>query len=228
MIVKSLSLTKLLFLVLLAVVVSRVGAEEQTRGAHDLIVTSPAFHAGEEMPVEFTGDGDGKSPPITWSEGPAETKSYAVNLWHTPKDGELKSYWVIYNIPADVTSLPPNSLEIGEMGYNDRDRQDYDPMHSKGPGTKEYHITVHALSEMLDFSDEKANRDALLKKMVDITLANGTFDFQYTRHQHGSWWWVIGLILAAVIATAAWFKFAPESTESQTDLTESKPGSDDQ
>ena len=70
-----------------------------------LAVTSPAFENGGSYPVEFTCDGAGVSPPIKWSGAPAETKSYALQLWHVPKDGETKSYWVVYNIPADAMSL---------------------------------------------------------------------------------------------------------------------------
>ncbi len=84
-----------------------------------LIVTSPAFAAGDEMPIEFTGDGSGESPPVAWTKGPAGTQCYALNLWHTPGPGDVKSYWLLYDIPADVTSLPQDARGIGIAGYND-------------------------------------------------------------------------------------------------------------
>ncbi len=60
-------------------------------------LTSPAFEHNGKMPAEFTGDGDGVSPPLKWSGAPAGTKCYALQLWHKPKaDGdEVKSYWVV-------------------------------------------------------------------------------------------------------------------------------------
>ena len=146
-----------------------------------LTVTSSAFKAGDEIPIEFTGDGDGQSPPISWTAGPPETQSYAVNLWHQPDHGEIKSYWVIYDIPADVTSLPKNANGIGKMGFNEKDRQDYDPMKSKGPGVKRYQITVFALSQRPQFTTDKVTRDELLRSIADITLAKGTLDYTYTR-----------------------------------------------
>jgi hypothetical protein len=60
-----------------------------------LQVTSSAFEEGGRIPVEFTGDGDGISPPLTWKGAPPETRSYALNLWHVPDPGGIKSYWIL-------------------------------------------------------------------------------------------------------------------------------------
>ena len=171
-----------------------------------LTVTSPAFAAGNEMPTEYTGDGLGESPPISWTEGPAGTQSYAINLWHKPGPDDIKSYWLIYDIPANFTSLPKNATGIGTMGYNDKGRMEYDPMKSKGPGVKWYHITVFALSENPKLSSEKVTRAELLNAISDITLAQGTLDFQYTRSRTGAWPIVIGLMIAAIIAVAFWLR----------------------
>ena len=146
-----------------------------------LTVTSPAFKPDGDLPVEFTCDGARSSPPIEWTAGPAGTKSYALNLWHIPDPGDVKSYWVIYNIPANVTKLPKNSTQIGQIGLNGKDRREYDPMCSKGPGVKKYHVTVYALSSELKLSPEKTNRAALLAAIKDLTLAEGTLTFQYER-----------------------------------------------
>ncbi|MFM8270721.1 MAG: YHYH protein, partial [Gemmata sp.] len=48
-------------------------------------LTSPAFEHKGKMPAEFTGDGDGVSPPLKWSGAPAGTKFYALTLWHKPQ-----------------------------------------------------------------------------------------------------------------------------------------------
>ncbi len=144
-------------------------------------VTSPAFAAGGACPKEFTCDGAGISPPLTWSEVPAGTKCFALQLWHVPRDGDVKSYWVLYNIPADITSLPKNAKGIGKDGYNGKDKNGYDPMCSKGPGVKEYHVTVYALSAEPRFANEKVNRADLLAAIKDITVAEGTLSFTYER-----------------------------------------------
>lgn len=69
-----------------------------------------------------------------------------------------KSYWVIYNISANATKLAKNSKTVGKLGLNDKRRAEYEPMCSKGPGVKEYHITVFALSAEPKLSPDKANR----------------------------------------------------------------------
>ena len=171
-----------------------------------LTVTSPAFSAGDELPIEFTGDGLGQSPPIAWTEGPEGTQSYAVNLWHKPGLEDIKSYWLIYDIPADVSSLPQNASGIGTIGYNEKGRSGYDPMRSKGPGVKRYHVTVFALSEKPTFSSEKVTRELLLNNISDITLAQGTLGFQYTRSRSGSWLIPICAAVAIVFAIAFLFR----------------------
>ena len=146
-----------------------------------LVVTSPAFEPGGSIPIEYTGDGASASPPIEWKDAPPGTKSFAVNLWHIPGPGDMKSYWVVYNIPANATKLSKNDKSMGTVGLNDKKQRGYDPMKSKGPGVKQYHITVYALSEELKLAPESATRAKLLEAIKDITLAEGTLDFQYER-----------------------------------------------
>jgi phosphatidylethanolamine-binding protein (PEBP) family uncharacterized protein len=146
-------------------------------------LTSPAFEHKGKMPAEYTGDGNGISPPLKWSGAPEGTKFYALQLWHKPRaDGEeVKSYWVVTNIPATITSLEKNSQGVGKPGMNDKRRPGYDPMNSKGPGAKEYHITLYALSEEPRFDTDKFTRIELLKAIKGITLAETTLSYTYER-----------------------------------------------
>ncbi len=144
------------------------------------MVSSSAIGSDRKLPVEFTCDGAGISPPVAWGGAPKETKFFAVSLWHTAPDRE-KSYWVVYNIPANVSSLKKNSTSVGKLGYNDKKRAAYDPMCSKGSGVKEYHVTVFALSSEVKLAPEQATRANLLAAIKDITLAEGTLTYQYER-----------------------------------------------
>jgi len=143
-------------------------------------VTSPAVGPDGSLPIEFTCDGAGISPPIEWQAGPDGTKSYALSLWHETPDG-VKAYWVLYDIPATVTKLPKDSRSIGTPGLNGKRRPEYDPMCSKGPGRKEYHVTVYALSARPQLRPEAATREALLEAIAKATLAEGTLTFAYER-----------------------------------------------
>lgn len=148
----------------------------------DFLLSSPAFVAGGSYPVEFTGDGAGVSPPLAWTGAPEGTKFFALTLWHLPgPGGPEKSYWVLYNIPASAKSLSKNVRGIGKPGYNDKNQPTYDPMKSKGPGVKEYHLTLYALSAEPRFSQAKVTRNELLSAIKDITLGETTLSYTYER-----------------------------------------------
>ena len=132
------------------------------------------------LPVEFTCDGESASPPVAWKDAPEGTKFYALSLWHTAPDQE-KSYWIVYNIPANVSKLEKNSKNVGVIGMNGKRKADYDAMCSKGPGVKTYHITVFALSAEPKLSRGADDRASLLAAIKDISLAESTLDFQYER-----------------------------------------------
>ena len=145
-----------------------------------MTVTSSSVDANGFISVDCTCDGARQTPAVSWKDVPQGTKSFAISLWHTAPDQE-KSYWVVYDIPATTTSLTPKSPKAGTLGVNDRRRAEYDPMCSKGPGIKTYHITVYALSAKLDLPPEKVSRAELLTAIKDVTLAAGTLDFKYER-----------------------------------------------
>ena len=159
----------------------RAGSASATKPqAGGLAVTSPAIAADGKLPIEFTCDGDGISPPIEWKLGPKGTACYALALWHEAPD-RVKSYWVVHGIPASVTSLPKGSRSIGTTGLNDKGRAEYDPMCSKGPGVKQYHIPVYALSAEPKLPTGGVTRDALVAAIGKTMLAEGTLTFSYER-----------------------------------------------
>ncbi|MCF7958335.1 MAG: aryl-sulfate sulfotransferase [Phycisphaerae bacterium] len=146
----------------------------------EFTVSSPVVKNGGSLPADFTGDGSGVSMPVSWSGVPTGTKSLALSLWHKAPDQE-KSYWVVYNIPPQVNSLPKDVQNIGTVGYNDQNRAQYKPMMSKGGGVKEYNITVFALSAEPTFTTNKVMRADLLKAIEGITLAQNTLTYTYER-----------------------------------------------
>ncbi|MFM7034312.1 MAG: YHYH protein [Planctomycetia bacterium] len=145
-----------------------------------LAPSSPAIGPDRRLPVEFTCDGAGISPPLEWKAGPRGTKSYALVLWHEAPD-QVKSYWVVHGIPANVTKLEKGSRDVGVVGLNDKRRSGYDPMCSKGPGLKTYHVTVYALSANPPAPAGGMTRGALLETVRNITLGEGTLTFTYDR-----------------------------------------------
>jgi len=145
-----------------------------------LAVTSAAIDGEGMLRPEFTCDGDGISPPIRWDAGPAGTVEYALVLWHEAPD-RLKSYWVVHGIPADITEIPKGNPGVGTIGRNDKGRAEYDPMCSRGPGVKTYHVTLYALSAKARLPAKGATREQLLEAIRGQTLAEGTLSFDYER-----------------------------------------------
>jgi len=145
-------------------------------------LSSSSVSAAGRLSVDCTCDGKSQSPAIAWENAPEGTKSFVVSLWHTAPDQE-KSYWLLYNIPASVKSLPQNVRGVGTAGLNDRKERGFDPMCSQGPGVKTYHVTVYALSEELKLNPASTNRAAIVDAVKNIKLAETTFDFQYERQE---------------------------------------------
>ena len=112
------------------------------------------------------------------------TKAYAVIMHHIDPEGITKWYWTLYNIPADVRSLPANVRGIGIMGNNSiNGRTEYAPPHSKGPGDKTYILTVYALSSPLEVTvpADQVTRDVLLASMKNKILASSELQVVYAR-----------------------------------------------
>ncbi len=151
--------------------------------ASGFTLTSTDVSDGGSLPAEFTCDGNGSTLPLAWSGAPDGTQSYAVIMHHEAPDG-IHWYWVLYNIPAEVTSLPKNVSGIGVLGNNiNNGLVEYSPPCSKGPGDKTYTYTVYALSAepQISVPAEQVNRDTLLAAMEDITLANAKMNVVYAR-----------------------------------------------
>ena len=71
-----------------------------------LHISSSAFEADGEIPVQYACDGNNLSPPLQWSGAPAETQSLALLVADPDSQPPGFVHWVIYNIPPTVTSLP--------------------------------------------------------------------------------------------------------------------------
>jgi len=154
----------------------------------DLGLTSPSFAEGEAIPHKFSAYGQDISPELRWEKGPEGTKSYAL-LIEDPDAPMEKPFvhWVLFNVPADVTSLGeavPGSAALekpdGAMqGSNGKGSTGY--FGPKPPDEKphRYHFQLFALDKMLDLGPD-ADREALLEAIDGHILAQdvlmGTFE----------------------------------------------------
>lgn len=151
----------------------------------DLKVTSQSFSEGGKIPVKYTCDGKDISPPLSWSGGPDNTRSYAIISDDPDAPVGTWVHWVIYNIPADVTSLPEDvpkaeKLENGAVqGRNDFKKYGYGGPCPPG-GTHRYFFKVYALDTMID-EGPGLTKKQLLKAMEGHILAQGELMGKYSR-----------------------------------------------
>jgi Raf kinase inhibitor-like YbhB/YbcL family protein len=159
------------------------------KGGVTLTVMSSAFKNGEMFPEVYTQNGQNISPPLSWTRGPAGTKSYVVL---TEDSGVNRPqpvfHWVLYNVPANVTNLPqalPTDAKLAEPadainGLNVRKASGY--MGPKPPAgqTHPYHFEVFALDKMLLLDPSSTDRNAVVAAMKGSVLAEGEIVGIYT------------------------------------------------
>ncbi len=163
---------------------SAAGSSDSVANSNSFSLTSPDLPTDGRLPIEYTCDGASATLALAWSGAPEGTQSYAVIMHHVASPEDIHWYWVLYDLPADVTSLPKNNTGIGTLGTNSvNDRTEYAPPCSKGPGDKIYTYTVYALSAepQLPMPASEVNRATLLAAIQGITLASADLNVVYAR-----------------------------------------------
>jgi para-nitrobenzyl esterase len=148
------------------------------KGGAKLTVSSPAFRAGGDIPFENTQYRGNVFPGLSWSQGPAGTKSYVVIMQDTDAvvRGDAILHWTMYNIPAATTSLAAGMSQppAGALyGPNIRGAAQAYMGPRTPPGPKHrYHLQVFALNTTLP-ADPAMTFDALKTAMAGHVLASG-------------------------------------------------------
>jgi Raf kinase inhibitor-like YbhB/YbcL family protein len=115
-----------------------------------LKLNSPAFENNKEIPVDYTCDGAGTSPPLEWSDPPDGTKSFAL-IVDDPDAPDPKAptrtyiHWVAYDIPGSATSVDGDARR---EGLNDEKQRGYTPP-CPPRGRHRYFFKLYALDAEL-------------------------------------------------------------------------------
>ena len=79
----------------------------------EFVLTSPEVKAGDFLPLwarTAWAGGEDRSPTLSWSGAPANTKSYVVTVFDPDAPtGSGYWHWAVYNIPSSVTALPADA-----------------------------------------------------------------------------------------------------------------------
>ena len=144
-----------------------------------LTVTSPSFKSGDDIPYEYTQYRGNIFPGLTWTNGPAGTRTYAVIVQgeSLSRAGAATSiHLTLFNIPATVTTLktgmdsPPAGATYGPNVHGPN--QAYAGPHTHTAAKNGYHYEVFALDAVLDLKPN-VEFDALVAAMNGHVLASG-------------------------------------------------------
>ena len=148
-------------------------------------LVSSGFKHHRNIPKNFTGEGEDVSPPLSWSNVPEGTQSFAL-FCHDP-DAPLVTpgaygfvHWVLYNIPASVTQCAEGEKNhtqgvnnFGQAGYGG-------PMPPEGHGTHHYFFWVLALDTKTDLKPG-LSLEELLKEIEPNVIGMNRLVGTYSR-----------------------------------------------
>ena len=141
-----------------------------------MVLTSPAFEDGRDIPIEYTqsnpeaAEGEGTSPALTWTNVPEGTQSFVIHFRDLDvareRGTEDQVHWLVWNIPAETTSLPEGVQRGAQLEDGSYQISATGPVY-RGPGAgasgpkHHYMFEVYALDTMLDVtpSEEPFERE---------------------------------------------------------------------
>jgi len=112
-----------------------------------LRLTSTAFRSGDKVPLRFTCEGAGVSPPLSWSGAPEKTRSFAILCSDPDAPGGTFYHWAVFDIPGSIAELAESGMVTGAReAVNDFGEKGYGgPCPPRGHGTHHYHFRLFAL-----------------------------------------------------------------------------------
>jgi Raf kinase inhibitor-like YbhB/YbcL family protein len=145
-----------------------------------ITVTSTAFREDGAIPVQYTCDGAGTSPPLAWTGTPAAAKALAVVVDDPDAPSGTFTHWILLDLDPATTSINEGAIPPGAKQANNSAGK---PSYS-GPcppsGTHHYRFTVYALSKATALP-AGTGLDEAIKAVGAATVARGRLTATYKR-----------------------------------------------
>ena len=162
---------------------------KQASATSSLTLSSSDFNDGGLLPMRYTCDGAGISPPLQWSGVPENVESFAIvmdSIPGPPRPGEVEAathfYLLLYNIPKEIRAIEAGNKSVGTLGGNFLGRElGYTPPCSQGPGLKSYTLTIYALNGTLELSPDQATLSTLTNAIKNKIIASSKISVNYSR-----------------------------------------------
>jgi Raf kinase inhibitor-like YbhB/YbcL family protein len=136
---------------------------------NNLIVESPAFAEGSNIPEKYSCKGENINPPLAIRSIPPGMVSLAIIVEDPDAPSGVFDHWVAWNLPP-VKEIAENSKE-GVQGNNGKGKLGY-----TGPcppsGTHRYQFKVYALDTMINMP-VGTNKTNLLNILREHVMAAG-------------------------------------------------------
>jgi len=148
-------------------------------------LSSTAFQDDGLIPSKYTCDGDNISPPLAWSNIPANTKSVALIVDDPDAPAKTWVHWVLYDLPTSTTNLPETVKPQPSLpGGGKNGRNDFNKLGYGGPcppaGTHRYFFKIYALDSETGLQPG-ATKEELLHAMDDHVIGQGKLVGTYQR-----------------------------------------------
>jgi len=163
------------------------GAEKSTPPRNmNLPITSTAFAEGQPIPQKYTGQGSDISPPLAWTNAPANTKSFALIADDPDAPMGTWVHWVLFDLPPTTLALPEGVAGTqyvagnARQGINDFHRLGYGGPYPPPGKPHRYYFKLYALDRMLELQPG-ATKPAVAAAMEGHILAEGQLMGTYQR-----------------------------------------------
>ena len=156
--------------------------------AEALTVSSPALESGDALPVRFTCDGAGQSPPFVVERVPEPTAALAVIAEYDRGVINEPVFWTLWNVPPDIERIPAGlarSAQLPSLGGARQGRRvggevGYEPPCPPAGQPYEHRFQLYALGTEID-ADGGTDHDTATERIGDAVLASVRFTLDYQR-----------------------------------------------
>ena len=151
-----------------------------------LQITSTAFSEGQPIPAKYSCAGSDISPPLQWTNTPANTKSFALIADDPDAPVGTWVHWVLYDLPANATGLPEDVAKTqtissgAKQGMNTWPRLGYGGPCPPPGKPHRYFFKLYALDTMLNLKPGATKKD-VEAAMKGHILAEGQLMGTYQR-----------------------------------------------
>lgn len=166
-----------------------------------MTLTVAGFPDGGMIPIKFTqaapgaAPGEGTSPAISWTNAPAGTRSFVLNMRDLDvarnRTTDDQAHWVVWNLPATTTGLPEGVPRGSERPDGSYQISATGPVY-RGPGAPasgpvhHYMFEIYALDVTLDVkptADAFETRANVFKAMQGHVLGKAVYGGLFKRPQ---------------------------------------------